>query len=179
MINTVICKGEFVYPTPEHGTLFNAEYYDFNNKFGASFRIKAKIYNKNYRYRQYVRGFFKINGELQNHKLKNGWLANNDFLEDIQDFNEYGDRLNQIQGLSEYKKNFDCEVFEASDSPGQIVEPSHNNVEIELIFKGEIVSETNSSDIADSRCWRVFGYFAKWQKGGANGNIVRKNFLNR
>jgi hypothetical protein len=95
-----------------------------------------------------VKGFFKLNGNEQMHELIDGYLNTTTFLEDRDKDGGYGDDKN-IQFKSTYHNKDGCRLFETWDTPQQSFEAGQS-VEIDLHFKGVIVSKSDSQ-IADTR----------------------------
>ena len=152
----------FIYPTPDNGEVLEAVYISFfGGQFGTDFQVKAHIYSKTVRYKQYIKGQFTYDGVAQEHILNAGNLQPNWFLEDANGTSIYGNRNCNIAGLSTYEPpdgHGKPYLFIGSDTPSDNLEcESGTEVKIDLTFKGEIVDVGHPFVVYASRIWHVQG----------------------
>jgi hypothetical protein len=83
----------FVPPTPRHGALLVPLYRKvFGGQFSVDFKIEAIIYDPSVRYKQYLKGKYLYNGEVQKHELHDCLLSPTEFREDWNGNGSYGER---------------------------------------------------------------------------------------
>ncbi|MBL8393250.1 MAG: hypothetical protein JNK99_00665 [Candidatus Accumulibacter sp.] len=111
-------------------------------------------------YRQYVRGTFRLNGRLQEHRLVDGRMHPTKWREDaIQRFPggqllRYGHRRDTYSTWDDYPplRGSGC-AYRGRDAPGVVALPG-TAFEIDLYFKGE-VRDVCENRIVVQRYWRV------------------------
>jgi len=110
-------------------------------------------------YRQYVRGSFKLNGQIVLHPLPSGFLSPVEFKEDGVAGVAYGphfghrDEIGAPDDLYLPTRQDGCE-YQGNDFPGMAGRPG-NTFDIELEYRGEIIDVCNSNVVLQSTTWRV------------------------
>jgi len=110
-------------------------------------------------YRQYVRGFFIINGQKVNHMLPSGLLDPLIFKEDgligVPSGPHYGHRDEIERPSDRYlpTRQDGCE-YQGHDFPG-VSGPPDMTFDFNLEFQGEIIDVCNNNVVLQSTTWRV------------------------
>jgi hypothetical protein len=121
-----------------------------------------------FEYRQYVKGYFKENGQIAEHKLTHGDVMSEDeYKEDgmkhIVGWVKLGHRGPHISGISEYfnnpgrKKSSTGRYFLGQDAPGVVMSIGEIH-EMRLYFRGDIIDTASQNAVVARREWSVVGY---------------------